>query len=752
MAYVDEIKRGSYDGGVYFVGSFESGATVYWGTRVVPVLAGGFAEPRLLSFPTTSYGMGETWDSDLEIGSVTLELDNSDGALAEYALGCDPSTPAVGEYTGDSFLNLSGKLVHFTVRDGTLYTQDVSGQLYCERGISFDDTTIRLTMSPRGASDIGKCVYGTLTVRHLLDSTEGVHASGAVNKQVGMYASGSGIVVPGSTTDTITQGEFTALLESVEGVEDGVADKEIPFIFGRNVFTPVALGEVTFKASTSVLHVLGLTVQAPAVGSVSRWYATPGDSDGWLAYSKSNARKYDRPYAFGRVGYIKRDILCDDGTTRAAWVVFVLGAVVDWGDDYKTQRTAIGAIVPAPNSVLGLDSADAQTPAALVERIVTDLSESSVSVMMADFTRAKAAQHRAHSGAWGGAVYGSADLGEIVSVIAGSGHLGVWLDRTGSLRCLAPPGWDSDDVAALSGLPSIMAADLLGTPAVMEVLPSGENERGAATSEVTVEWTEQQLGAVPPNVRINRARGGYVPSSRGFPVEATIRGDWIFPLAARPLYDAVRHRNRFTRRIHATTRLWVGAGYDVGQMFRFYSTLGRGGAGHDARLVRLEHVELDFAQDAATCRFEDLGPIEGLVAVVLDDEDNWIRHDPQGTGVSISLSDLDGVVIADSGTPFATAQVGDHLWTFGAADSRNRVSRRIVGVTDSQKIEVESAYPAAEAALATVAGPGADVIDLPWVVMKSQETMSPTNTTKLTLCDENTNQFRDGSNGFVVSG
>src|SRR5574343_630291 len=438
MAYVDEVKKSNYDGGVYFVGTFASGATVYWGTRVVPVLAGGFTEPRLLSFPSTSYGLGETWDAELEMGGVTLELDNSDGGLTSYALGCSPSAPPVAEYTGDSFLNLSGKLVHFVVRDGTLYTQDVTGPLYCERGIEFDDTTIRLTMSPRGSSDIGKCVFGAVTVRHLLDSTAGVHASGAVNKQVGMYASGTGIVTPGSTAHTITQGEFTALLESVAGVDGGVADKEVPFLFGRNLFFPVALGEVSFKAETSVLHILGLTVQSPAVGSVSRWYATPGTAEGWEAYSRSNARKHDRPYAFGRVGYIKRDILCDDGTTRAAWVVFVLG----------------GAVVPAPNSIIGLGASDVQTPAAIVERIVTDLSESSVDISTADFTRAKAAQHRAHSGAWGGAVYGSAALSGIISTIAGAGHLGVWLDRTGVLRCLAYPGWDSDDIAALTGLPT----------------------------------------------------------------------------------------------------------------------------------------------------------------------------------------------------------------------------------------------------------------------------------------------------------
>jgi hypothetical protein len=160
---------------------------------------------------------------------------------------------------------------------------------------------------------------------------------------------------------------------------------------------------------------------------------------------------------------------------------------------------------------------------------------------------------------------------------------------------------------------------------------------------------------------------------------------------------------------------------------------------------------LDFGQDSASCRFEDLGAIEDLRSVVLDDEDNWIRHDPSGTGISLALSSASTTVTASGGTPFASVVAGDHLWTFGSANEANRVSKRITSKTSSTQVVVESVYAVTEATLAASAG-GTGTIDDAWIVMKSQGSMSPTNITKLAVCIEATSLFRDGSAGFVCGG
>jgi hypothetical protein len=42
----------------------------------------------MLDVPSFSYGIGETWDAELEVPSVSINLDNADGLLGPYVIGC----------------------------------------------------------------------------------------------------------------------------------------------------------------------------------------------------------------------------------------------------------------------------------------------------------------------------------------------------------------------------------------------------------------------------------------------------------------------------------------------------------------------------------------------------------------------------------------------------------------------------------------------------------------------------------------
>ena len=482
---------------------------------------------------------------------------------------------------------------------------------------------------------------------------------------------------------------------------------------------------------------LGVLVQEPSdfPTTIPEWWV--GARDG------ARGRNLDMQgtaisYQPGGLCKIKRDFVCDDGVTRALWVLFAQVAGEYWYRPTRRQH-------------LGVPASRGSSPAAIIQSILTDLGPGAGGVNTTDFERARLFQMRGISGAVGGALVGDVPLTESIVSLASASSMALWLDVNGVVRCLAYPGFSATEVTAAAGtLPIIRDADILAWGG--EAVPTIDGERGGGATRLSIAWPKKQRDDMPRDFRVDRTFGRSVEPSV-IDTESTIPGDWVCPSESMTVLNHnARHRTRTQRRIHLTTRLWVATAYAPPQLFRMQTTHGRGGAGYSNRLVRLESTTVDLAQDLAMCRFEDLGPIEAWKPCVLDDSANWVRHDPAGTGISLALSSASTTVTASGGTPFASVVAGDSLQTFGSANAGNRVSKKITAKVSSTQITVESTYATTEAALAASAA-ATPLVDTAWCVMKTQSTKSPTNTTKLTVCTEATGLFRDGvTAGFVVSG
>ena len=85
-------------------------------------------------------------------------------------------------------------------------------------------------------------------------------------------------------------------------------------------------------------------------------------------------------------------------------------------------------------------------------------------------------------------------------------------------------------------------------------------------------------------------------------------------------------------------------------------------------------------------------------AVGLDAIANWTRRTPV-LNDKIGLVNGSAVVTASVGTPFTGAQVGDILWTAGAANVLNRRHHRITVVTSNVQVTVEFACQGANESL-----------------------------------------------------
>ena len=738
MAYVDAVRLSGYESGFYLEGTFDSGATVLWGNRALQIAGSGVVQPRILSIGTIALGIAPTWDAEMQLPSLSLELDNSDGELAAYCIGTTTGAAASSEYGSDSFLNFTGTLFHWAVdASGVVQTQAVSPALCCTRSPSIGATTVTLQLTGEGRGNIGRNRYGAITLRMLRDSAAGAHAAGAGAIQT-YYRRAQFVEADDFEVIALTQAQFATALAAQDSDEDSAdLDDVVPFLYGRTWFKPLDF-EMTLPISSgsnnasSRWAVLGVTVEEPSdfTDIVAEW----------TVVAREGARSVDSPYGLsyipGGVIKIRRNFIRDDGTTVALWILLVQQAGKSW---YRPPR----------RQHLGVRDSWGSSPAAIIQEILNDIGPGAGAVNATDFARARTAQLRSLSGGLGGALVGDVPLTEAISSLASAASMALWLDVNGVVRCIAYPGFSAVETAAAAGtLPIIRDADILAWGG--EAVPTIDGERGGGATRVSIRWNRKQLEQMPEDGRVDRAFGRASEPSV-IDTESTLPGDWICPSESMAVLNhSTKHRARTQRRIHLTTRLWCATAYAPAQLFRLETIFGRGGAGYSNRLVRLEATTVDLAQDLALCRFEDLGPIADQKPCVLDDSANWIRHDPAGTGISLALSSASTTVTASGGTPFASVVAGDSLQTFGSVNAGNRVSKKITAKLSSTQVTVESVYATIEAALAASAA-ATPLVDTAWCVMKTQSTK--TNTDKLTVCVEATQLFRDGTTaGFVVSG
>lgn len=742
---------------VYWVfrGNFTNSAgaattSVVWGTQYAKTST-GLVDARILSLGSISMSLPQTVGSMPESVSCSMTLDNADRALTKYALGT-ASAVASAEYASDSFLNLKGS-IYCGMKDpatGTIYEQRASPTLVVSGPVQIDQSTISLSLASDDRTIFGETIP-LLTMRMLKErssiaSGEGVSWSGGQRTHAGVSSAYTGA----NASDHLAYVETNL-------------DKVVPWLYGT---TAIPCTPGTEKGGQSLpTYVVGVTKEEPSIADFEKWQAFIGTHADRIAFE--NETEVNE----GTILYkTKRTVTYDAaGSTVDVWVLLLgfnvkksstvpsLGGeftapVTDWAAAERFGKVDL-YLVPSKAAQIGIESGQKASAAGLVRQLIKDHGGGTAKIDATSYARAHASFPDADR--FGGLVRTQAPLAGLCEYVCRPGSINLWLGKDDTLRFSPASAWSPADVtAAATDLPHLREVDVLG--GYSETVPRDPGEQGAAAKTVAMAWSDAQRDFWEADQLFD-----YAPGSSSLPIagaaELELPGDWVFPPTAEQTMVAVGGMYAFvTRRISFVTHLWVGLHYELGQLFRLTHPLAAGlgdGSGYAYRLVRLEAVDVLPSENAARVTFEDLGPVAAVKPAVLDNIANWIRYDPTGGTDVLSLTNGSAVVTATTGTPFATAQVGDHLWTFGANNALNRRSRRITAVTSSTQVTVEYAYSANQMSLAASTA-GTAPLSTNWIVMKTQGTQSPTNTTKLTACNEQTgNVFRDGTTaGFQCSG
>ena len=179
MAFLDAIRQDGPHVGYYLECSFASGATVGWGNRAVAIAGLGLVDPRVLSIAPIAHGIAPTWGAAMEVPTISVELDNADGALATYMIGASPSASASAEYLSDSLLNLRATLFAWAIDSaGAVQMQQLSPAMVASQSPEAANGRIRLTLQSRASDTLGRSKFGRITLRMILDSTAGAHGAG----------------------------------------------------------------------------------------------------------------------------------------------------------------------------------------------------------------------------------------------------------------------------------------------------------------------------------------------------------------------------------------------------------------------------------------------------------------------------------------------------------------------------------------------------------------------------------------------
>jgi hypothetical protein len=744
MSWLTEAQQANYTAYVVASGAFYDSSdvqtsTFYWSTAFVGHSSAGLYDGRLLDVGSIVSGFPETIGGAPERTSCTLTLDITDGRLRKWLVGATGSDASL-EYLSDSVLNLKLTLYHgIKTPAGAFVEQQISPTMYCSGPVTFTETTATIPLASRDEQILGPPKW-VITLRDIKTSASGGFADGTSYFRDGSNA-------------TLAQTAFTDLIGPNGGGMTENLDSVAPILMGRNVFpTTLAISSAAVDADQgSTMFVVGVTVTEPVINTFEQWEIRTGTYDGEQANWVTSTPPYDTSISLNK---IKRRCTINRGATTAdVWVVYLsVGGVSSTPSEIDSLENGQHFLVPSGTVRIGIVSTSGANPARVIQALVTDWSEGGAAgLLVADFTRASQAM-QSLNGTIGGTISGPTNLHEIFTHICEASGLTIWVGRDNKLHCLPGGAWNAADVTTAAGtLPHLRSVDVLGD--YQETIPRGADERGAALSRLSIEWSSDQQDFWRSEDHLPRTAPGNTTLPLSYKNEGRASGAWVFPPRALDVFSSSAARRAYvTRRISFLAPLWVCA-YELGQLFRFSYSLGAGtgaAAGYSQRLVRLERTEINPLEDTCRVVLEDLGPIEAVKPCTLDTIDNWTRFYSTDSAKKISVSAASAVVTCTAWNPVTEGvAVGDNLWTFGLADSRDRRSVRI-NARDATTMTVDFNYYATEANLAASA---ADKIDAPWIVVKSQATQSPTNTTKLTLAREGTALFDDGTTvAFRVMG
>lgn len=738
MAFLD-IARGkaAYDYAIVFRGTFASTAAVVWGTRFVKT-SSGLIDGRLLEVGEITRGTSEAIGGAPPKASCTLRIANHDNAMAAYARGTF-SPVATTEYQGDGFRNLSGKL-WMLVRDpatGATYEEELTGTVVCH-GIETDGFTVTLQMASRDDATLGESSIGPVTVQMVLDSTPDA------GNTDGTYVTRDGTATDLDFDDDLIDVEFRAMRREL--------DKAIPFVYGA---TEIPLIKVSDEEEPVRRAVLFLSTVKPAIEGF----------DDWIGYDKTG-RELTIPteyksaalsatvLSYQRLYRLKRTVTLGDGTTTDLWVVWYRWQALPDIKGLVVQMAAPDYYVPSV-SYLGISytppalSTENKGPIAVLRAMARDhASQGSSALHDASFLRV-GGELQALSGSCGGLYDGTVPLSKPFGDICRAFGIQPWVETDDKIHAFVGWGQDDKDQIDAGTLYHITAAEILS--GWKETVPDDPPERGSAADLVTVRWTQRQRDLYPAEYLLDHLFGvASAPSAERATDE--IDGTFIFPPRARAVMSSRANRLAFiARRIGFVGRAWLAV-EAIGTLYLLSHPRGLGdnaGGGYPMRAVKLESISFKSDEDGCRVVMVDVESDRQTKPATLDTIDNWIATQT-ANGDTFQFTSGSATVVAGAGNTrkFSAADIGRHIWAFGAAAALLQRSWRITAVADPEHATIEFNAGASETVTCNASTGWASKV----LIVDTQESKgSAYRPTRIRVCREDTGLFRDAvTAGFQV--
>lgn len=390
----------------------------------------------------------------------------------------------------------------------------------------------------------------------------------------------------------------------------------------------------------------------------------------------------------------------------------------------------------------------AWNPVHMVRQLIVDHSKGGLAAIDTASLNAAVSTTSRYTGCIAGVYEDSSSVAGVLENIAPLVGLRTWIGVDDKLHFSVLGISKAELGSDISNLPEIVPSDDYprstdGFPSWRGTLPTDPDDPGAALSRVTLEWPEILTKIFPAET--NQDRSSYTRKTKlAGEVEQRLKGDWIDPLYAGPLIQAVLSRSaRPTRTAEIATHASV-ATIPIGSLVRVTHPFGAGG--WDRRLARLLGVEVRPAEHAAIATLEDLGPVEDLRPGKLDTLSNWITQNWNGSGIKLTLSN-EYAQIQTSSTVFASSMVGGTVWVQGSANPAANRSYKIVSVPDGKTAIVSPIPPVNEVINASPSGTPLE--KSAWLIVHTQTTKGPGfREGYIRGANLVTGKFDDGTDGF----
>lgn len=714
MAFLDEARKA---GRVkYRIARFEfaSGQTRVYATA--PVISGGvYAEPRLVGVGRARNRISEALGGMTERASLTLELDDHDGALSPLFVGTQ-SGDARNEYTGDGFLNGTAQVfAGFIADDGTAFESPLTPPLVaCGGPTRGEDGRISIAFASQEDRLLGRPSV-VVRLEHL-GSSEFLAPGGTA--RVGVRSS----VTAGP--DAVEWNAIALRLTEIDNV-----DEVVPYCYGPRPIRGIETGD-----RDGMVRLLFVSFSEPDLSDVGEWSSSLYEEDG-----------PGRSLVGLLVKSAQVRVVAEDGDSHDLWVVYSTLSYVR--SNYTGWKLWL---FPGSGARLSGGIGGPQTPVRVIRNAVVDHSPAGVDAIdSASFDAVEAALPVV--GVAGIQIAGEGTLGEIVATAAAPWPLALWVGLDGKLHASISGVITAAEREAIAAGPllSLGPEDVFGE--FEEVVPYGAGQRGAPVSDLYLEWTDEASEIYGADALVRRMPGvASIPLAER--LEYNVRADTLIPARARDALASLGLRALTPlRRFSFASHDWLTA-IERGTLLRLSTParLGAGlgdGEGYTDRLCRLEGTEDSENTEHALVYLEDLGPIENLREAVFGDVAEWV-YDAVPAEADLALTAGSDVVTVNQ-LGLTSGVVGCDLVVPGGTPANRARAYRVVALVDAFRFRIEAPVVDTQVVRGEVLPTNPDFLRLPWVLLHTQASR-PTNASELTACDESTGAFRSGELGFTV--